>query len=111
MNHSIVETPDQAAVRLKCDAPRVSQADLEANIVHQEFVKHVTHSGQVLRWCVLTTKSGFAVTGDPSASVSPENDRAELGEKYARENAVKKLWPLMAYSLKERLAFTAALDK
>lgn len=98
------ETPDEAAVRLKCNAPRVSEADLLANIVHEEIVKHVTHSGQVLRWCVLTTRNGFAVTGDPSASVSKENDRAELGEKYARENAIKKLWPLMAYALKEKLS-------
>lgn len=98
------ETPDEAAIRLKCDAPRVSQADIEANIVHEEFVKHVTHTGQVLRWCILTTRSGFAVAGDPSASVSKENDRAELGEKYARENAIKDLWRLMGYALKEKLA-------
>lgn len=98
------ETPDEAAIRLKCDAPRVSQADMEANIVHEEILKHVTHSGQVLRWCILTTKSGFAVTGDPSAAASKENDRAELGEKYARENAVRKLWSLMAYALKEKQA-------
>jgi hypothetical protein len=98
------ETPDQAAVRLECNAPRVSQADLEANIVHEEILKHVTHTGQVLRWCILTTKCGFAVAGEPSASVSKENDRAELGEKYARENAIKKLWPLMAYALKEKLS-------
>jgi hypothetical protein len=99
-----METADQAAVRLKCDAPRVSEADLAANIVHEEIVKHVTHSGQVLRWCILTTRSGFAVTGDPSASMSKDNDRVELGEKYARENAIKKLWPLMAYALKEKLS-------
>lgn len=98
------ETPDQAAVRLGCNAPRVSAADLEANIVHEEYVVKVTHSGQVLRWCILTTKSGFAVSGDPSAAVSKENDRAELGEKYARENAIKKLWVLMAFALKEQLS-------
>lgn len=98
------ETPDQAAIRLGCNAPRVSEADLQANIVHEEILKHVTHSGQVLRWCILTTKSGFAVVGEPSASVSSENDRAELGEKYARQSATKKLWPLMAYALKEKLA-------
>lgn len=79
------ETPDEAAIRLKCDAPRVSQADMEANIVHEEILKHVTHSG-----------------GDPSAAASKENDRAELGEKYARENAVRKLSSLMAYALKEK---------
>jgi hypothetical protein len=98
------ETSDQDAVRLGCNAPRVTAADLEANIVHEEYVVKVTHSGQVLRWCILTTKSGFAVSGDPSAAVSKENDRAELGEKYARENAIRKLWVLMAFALKEQLS-------
>lgn len=102
------ETNDADAVRLGCDAPRVSAADLEANIVHEEILKHTTHSGQILRWCILTTKNGFAVSGEPSAAVSVENDRVELGEKYARENAIRKLWVLMAYELKERLHATSS---
>lgn len=85
-------------------APRVTLADIEANIAHVEIVKHVAPSGQILRWAVLTTKSGFAVTGRPSASVSSENDNAEIGEKVAIENAKSELWPLMGYALKERLS-------
>nr|WP_258005617.1 Gp49 family protein [Castellaniella caeni] len=64
-------------------APRITSADLEANIVHTEIVKHVTRSGQVLRWAVLTTCNGFAATGRPSAAVSSENDNAEIGERVA----------------------------
>jgi hypothetical protein len=100
---SPTESPDEAAARLKCVAPRVTEKDLKDNIVHEEYVTHVTKSGQVLRWCVLTTKSGFACAGEPSAAASKENDRQELGERYARENAVRALWPLMAYELKSRL--------
>lgn len=85
-------------------APRITKADLEANIVHTEIVKHISPSGQVLRWAVLTTRSGFAVTGRPSAAVSSENDNAELGEKVAIENAKAELWPLMGYELRARLA-------
>ncbi|HEY0954019.1 MAG TPA: Gp49 family protein [Roseateles sp.] len=85
-------------------APRVTPGDIEAEIVTTEFVVHVAPSGQVLRWAVLTTRCGYAVTGRPSVSVSPENDDAELGEKIARENAVNQLWPLMGYALKTRLA-------
>ena len=84
-------------------APRVTPADLDANIVDTEIVKHVSKSGQVLRWAILTTKNGFAVTGKPSASVSPINDNAEIGEKVAVENARDDLWSLMGYALKERL--------
>lgn len=84
-------------------APRVTPADLRANIVHTEIVKHVSPSGQVLRWAVLTTVNGFAVTGRPSASASSANDNAEIGEKIAIENATQELWPLMGYELKSRL--------
>jgi len=85
-------------------APRLSPADLDANIKHVEYVKHVSHAGQVLRWAVITTANGFAVTGRPSASVSPENDDAEVGQKVALANARTELWPLMGYALRNQLA-------
>lgn len=88
------------------NAPRVTPADIEANIADVEIVKHVAVSGQVLRWAVLTTRSGFAVTGRPSASVSPKNDDAEVGVAVAIANAKNELWPLMGYELKCRLANT-----
>ena len=84
-------------------APRVTPNDLTNNITHTEIVKHVSPSGQVLRWAVLTTRNGYAVTGRPSAAVSSANDDAERGEKIAIENATNELWPLMGYQLKEQI--------
>ena len=84
-------------------APRIMPADLDANIVHTEIIKHIAPSGQVLRWAVLTTRSGYAVTGRHSAAVSAENDRAELGEKMAIDNARSELWALMGYELRSKL--------
>jgi hypothetical protein len=52
---------------------------------------------------VITTRSGYAVTGRPSVAVSPANDDASLGEKIARTNAINELWPLMGYALKQQL--------
>jgi len=89
-------------------APRVTPADIEANIVQVEVVRYVTQGGKVLRWAVLTTKNGYAVTGRPSACVSPENDNAEDGERIAIENAKNELWPLMGYELQSKLAGGAA---
>lgn len=85
-------------------APRITPADIEANIVHTDVVTFTTHSRQVLRWAVLTTRNGFAVTGKPSCSVSPENDDPEIGARIAIENAKGELWALMGYALKERLS-------
>ena len=85
-------------------APRITPADLVANIVHTEIVKHTTPSGQILRWAVLTTKSGFAVVGKPSAAVSSENDDAVIGVQVAIDNSKQEMWPLMGYALKEQLS-------
>jgi len=85
-------------------ASRVTPADVEANIRHIDIVKYVGPRGQVLRWAIIETASGFLVPGKPSAAVSPENDDEELGVKVAVDNARNELWPLMGYALKEKLA-------
>ncbi len=105
MNDQQVEAATQAK---GLNAPRVTLAELKANIVDIELVKHISKSGQVLRWAVLTARNGFAVTGRPSVAVSPENDNAEIGESVAIDNATSELWPLMGYALKERHANQAA---
>lgn len=99
---------EQSLVAKGKTAPRITPDDFAANIVDTEIVKHVSPSGQILRWAVLTTRSGFAVTGRPSAAVSAENDDPEIGVATAIDNARAELWPLMGYELKCRLALSAA---
>lgn len=98
------ETAETAIQRKKLNAARVTPADLEANIHATEICTFRSFSGQTLRWAVITTKNGFAVTGRPSCSVSPENDDEEIGVRVAIENARSELWPLMGYALREKLA-------
>lgn len=83
--------------------PRVTLDNVHKVVDHVEIVKHITRSGQVLRWAVLTLKNGFAVAGDPSCSVSPENDDKGIGESIAVENAQNKVWMLEGYLLKQRI--------
>ena len=101
MNEKALEQEIQAR---GLTAPRITPADLDDNIADTEIVKHVTKSGKVLRWAVLTTRNGYAVVGKPSASVSAENDNAEIGEKVAIDNARGELWPLMGYELRSKLS-------
>ena len=112
-------------------APRVTPADIESNIASECFFiagdascmttayckagrgffnyqrhtldKRPPQSFELLTICILELKNGFTVTGE-SACASPENFDAELGRKIARANAVNKIWPLMGYALKEKLA-------
>ncbi len=109
-------------------APRVTSADIEANIVSEHYftaedgylgaaLDRIHANGGIidaesatsppaplslLTFCVLVLRNGFTVTGE-SACASPENFDAEVGRKIARANAVNKVWPLMGYELKSRL--------
>lgn len=76
----------------------------------KEMLKHVIGAVEdaplgLLTFCVLVLRNGFTVTGE-SACASPENFDAELGRKIARQNAVAKVWPLMGYELRSKLAST-----
>ena len=106
-------------------APRITQADVEANIASEHYftaeqgVEAVEGAGSfhpnkvtpnwgalsLLTFCVLVLRNGFTVTGE-SACASPENFDAELGRKIARQNAVQKIWPLLGYELRTKLANT-----
>ena len=107
-------------------APRITPADIEANIASEHFftaregrmgaIDNNTYVGrempmpdnsdlkplELLTFCVLVLKNGFTVTGE-SACASPENFDAEIGRKIARQNAVEKIWPLLGFSLKQKL--------
>lgn len=56
--------------------------------------------------CLLVMKNGFVVIGK-SAPASPENFNAELGKQYAYEDAVRELWPMMGFALRDRLAVSS----
>ena len=108
-------------------APRVTPDDIEANIASEHYftardgrrgaVADGTYVGRerpqfgeadlaaldLLTFCVLVLRNGFTVTGE-SACASPENFDAEVGRKIARQNAVQKIWPMLGYELRTKLA-------
>ena len=106
-------------------APRVTPADIEANIASEHYftaiegaeahddpggiggLKDYPKALDLLTFCVLVLRNGFTVTGE-SACASPENFDAEVGKKIARTNAVNKVWPLMGYELRSKLAAVPA---
>jgi hypothetical protein len=81
------------------DAPRLTPTSLDAKITGEMY--HV-FPGTTLTICCLVLENGFTVTGQ-SASVSPENFDAEIGQKIARADARDKIWQLEGYLLRERL--------
>jgi len=52
--------------------------------------------------CQLTMENGYTVNGF-SACADPTEFNKALGEKYAYEDAINKVWPLEGYLLAEKL--------
>lgn len=126
MSDSKADSIEQEIQAKGLTAPRVTPTDVEANITSEHYftacdgagapyaVQVDTHRAepdiaktvqalQLLTFCVLVLRNGFTVTGE-SACASPENFDAELGRKIARQKAAEKIWPLLGYALRERLA-------
>lgn len=61
----------------------------------------------LLTICILVMQNGFTIIGK-SAPASPENFDPEKGKTFAYEDAIRQLWPLEGYALRERLSDTAS---
>lgn len=116
-----MDTIEQEIQAKGLTAPRVTPADVEAEIASEHYFTaaegvsgagYVIHNANVrgpmslLTFCVLVLRNGFTVTGE-SACASPENFDAEIGRKIARQNAVQKIWPLLGFRLRDKLAAPA----
>ncbi len=80
-------------------APRVTLEGMEGKIVSADYLVHE----DILTLCILKMRNGFYVVGE-AAPASPANFNAELGRKFAYENAIRQLWKLEGYALREQLA-------
>lgn len=98
--------------------PRVSLSDIEAAIAGEnwftagaaaEALGQPAHeSMRLLTVYIVTMNNGFVVIGK-SAPASPENFDADKGRVLAREDAVRQLWPLMGFALRDRLHADASI--
>lgn len=118
-------------IQAKADkGPRVTPAALQAEIVSAHFftayqgAKAELQSDGVaanayeeigmqplklLTFCVLVLRNGFTVHG-VSACASPENYNEEIGQRIARENAEREIWPLLGFRLRDELARPALTE-
>ncbi len=147
MNDQTIEQEIQAK---GLTAPRVTPADIEANIASEHYftaadgfrlhwltADHEKHDDRaavyavtsslpvrgyggncanidtnagtpqalrLLTFCVLVLRNGTKIVGINNGPVCAANFDAEEGRRYARENAIEQIWPLMGYALRERIA-------
>lgn len=74
------------------------------------IVKEQYHQfpGTTVTVCCLTLENGYNAVAS-EACADPENFDAEKGRYWARKAAVRKVWPLEGYLLRERLHMSAKL--
>lgn len=110
-----LQASDAAAAAVAV-APRVTLANIEGAIASSHYFtgrqaviltgppgQPVPNELGTLTICLLVMKNGFTVIGK-SAPASPENFNADLGRKFAYDDAVRQLWPLMGFALRDKLA-------
>ena len=101
-----LEESDKEAAAIAV-APRVTLADIEAAVDSTNYAEGGLITGNerdnILTICVLKLHNGWTVVGK-SAPASPENFNQNLGEKLAREDCIRQLWPLMGFALREKLS-------
>lgn len=85
------------------NAPKVTLEDVENSIKSDTYIVLPDERTTV---CMLTLDNGYTVRGE-SSCVSRENFDTALGQKYAREDAVRKVWPLLGFRLADKLAAAA----
>lgn len=86
---AVQKTPN----RVSLDSMKDKIADEE--YIHPDTIPHLTI-------CVIILKNGFALVGK-SAPADAENYDQALGEKFAFEDALRSMWPLEAYLLREKM--------
>ena len=105
-------------------APRVTPADIEANIasefyftaadgVRGELLSSLPELGvnfggdnplSLITICVLITRNGVRLVGVNEGPVSIQNFDADMGRRMARQKAIDQLWPMLGYELRTKLA-------
>lgn len=93
--------------------PRVSLDSIKGKIAAEYFMNGRAavealgmpghESLSVMTICILVMENGFTVIGK-TAPASPENFNEDLGRQFSREDAIRQIWPLEGYALRDRLA-------
>lgn len=109
------------------EAPRLTLADVEANISSEFYftaadgiegariahgvylaVRHDDQradiaTGQVT-FCMLILRNGTKLVGINYGAIDPAQHSVERGRELARADAIRQVWPLMGYELRSKLA-------
>jgi hypothetical protein len=99
---STLEAGELLAASVATTPNRVSLDHLHRCIVGEEYLNPVGTPHLTL--AVLTCRNGWALVG-VNAPADPANFDAAAGRTFAKDDAIRQLWALEGYLLRERLAW------
>ena len=101
MDTPSLQAGDNAAAAVQKTPNRVTLDSMKARVARVEY--HRPNICQHMTICFVEIDNGFLLVGK-SAPADAENFNDELGMKFALEDALRQMWPLEAYLLRERLS-------
>ncbi len=110
MEKSSLQVTDDLSASVQKTPNRVSLQSIEDKIIAEySFTADkavgnspIVESLTIMTIHIIVMNNGFTVIGK-SAPADVLNFDAELGRKFAREDAIRQLWPLEGYALRDRL--------
>lgn len=97
---SSLEISDRESAAVQKTPNRISLDSMKEKIVDTEYVSPSIIPHMTI--CILRLENGFALVGK-SAPGDADNFNEELGKKFAYEDALRQMWPLEAYLMRERM--------
>lgn len=93
-----LEQTDERSKAVQKTPWRVSLDGMKKQVLSVEYIypKSIPH----MTIAIILLKNGYALQG-MSAPADPANFNEALGQEYAYEDAMKKLWPLEAYVMRD----------
>lgn len=98
---SSLQVTDEAAAAVQKTPHRVSLDSIMSKVEHTDYINPDRHPHMTI--CLITMENGFVLVGK-STPADPQNFDAELGKKFAKDDALRHAWPLEAYLLLERMS-------
>jgi hypothetical protein len=99
-----LQASENAAASVAVTQNRVTLDSIKAKVAQVEYYNPPIAPHMTI--ALVKMRNGFIVTGE-STPADPANFNAELGQRFAYEDALRKVWPLEGYSLREWMEIAA----
>ena len=103
-NTPSLSASDESSKSVQKTPWRVSLEAMKRRVTDVEYIR--PHIIPHVTICIVVLDNGYALQG-MSAPADPENFNEEKGREFAFEDAMRKMWPLEAYVMREMMSGNA----